>query len=182
MSRPRPYSFVTAAPPDETLGRATRLAHARSTYLRAAAEQSIDWHPWGTDPFELARRTSRPVLLDIGASWCHWCHVMDETTYSDAEVARLLGEHFVAIKVDRDEHPEIDRRYQRQVGALTGEGGWPLTAFLTPAGEVFLGGTFFPPPTVTAAPGSADCSARSPASGGKSRSGSPRTRAESRRA
>ncbi|MGB6500998.1 MAG: thioredoxin domain-containing protein [Thermoplasmata archaeon] len=136
---------MTAAPPDETLGRATRLAHARSTYLRAAAEQSIDWHPWGTDPFELARRTGRPVLLDIGASWCHWCHVMDETTYSDAEVARLLGEHFVAIKVDRDEHPEIDRRYQRQVGALTGEGGWPLTAFLTPAGEVFLGGTFFPP-------------------------------------
>ncbi|HTP56519.1 MAG TPA: DUF255 domain-containing protein [Thermoplasmata archaeon] len=125
--------------------RAHRLAGATSTYLRAAAEQAIDWHPWGTDPFDLARRSGRPVLLDIGASWCHWCHVMDETTYADAEVARLLGEQFVAVKVDRDEHPEVDRRYQRQVGALTGEGGWPLTAFLTPDGEVFLGGTFFPP-------------------------------------
>jgi uncharacterized protein len=125
--------------------RAARLTTARSTYLRSAAEQGIDWYPWGTDPFEVAQRTGRPVLLDIGASWCHWCHVMDETTYADPEVARLLGEHFVAVKVDRDEHPEIDRRYQRQVGALTGEGGWPLTAFLTPAGEVFLGGTFFPP-------------------------------------
>lgn len=125
--------------------RAHRLADARSTYLRAAAEQAIDWHPWGREPFELAERTGRPILLDIGAAWCHWCHVMDETTYADPEVARILGEKFVAVKVDRDEHPEVDRRYQRQVGALTGEGGWPLTAFLTPAGEVFLGGTFFPP-------------------------------------
>ncbi|MFY9717536.1 MAG: thioredoxin domain-containing protein [Thermoplasmata archaeon] len=133
-------------PSAEERGRGpSRLADARSSYLRAASEQAIDWHPWSADPFELARRTGRPVLLDIGASWCHWCHVMDETTYSDGEVARLLREHFVAVKVDRDEHPEIDRRYQRQVGALTGEGGWPLTAFLTPDGQVFLGGTFFPP-------------------------------------
>ena len=124
---------------------ARRLAEARSTYLRAASEQAIDWYPWGLDPFEVARRTGRPVLLDIGASWCHWCHVMDETTYADREVARLLEQHFVAVKVDRDEHPEVDRRYQRQVGALSGEGGWPLTAFLTPDGEVFYGGTFFPP-------------------------------------
>lgn len=125
--------------------RATRLAAARSTYLRSAAEQGIDWHPWGTEAFALAKRTGRPILLDVGASWCHWCHVMDETTYADPEVARLLGLHFIAVKVDRDEHPEVDRRYQRQVGALTGEGGWPLTGFLTPDGEVFLGGTYFPP-------------------------------------
>jgi len=124
--------------------RAHRLVDARSTYLRSAAEQSIDWHPWGPEPFALARRTGRPILLDIGAVWCHWCHVMDEGTYADGEVARLLAQHFVAVKVDRDEHPEVDRRYQRQVGALTGEGGWPLTAFLTPDGEVFLGGTYFP--------------------------------------
>jgi uncharacterized protein YyaL (SSP411 family) len=126
-------------------GRANRLAERSSTYLRSAAEQPIDWHPWGPEPFELAKRTGRPILLDIGASWCHWCHVMDEGTYVDAEVARLLAQEFVAVKVDRDENPEVDRRYQRQVGALTGEGGWPLTAFLTPAGEVFLGGTYFPP-------------------------------------
>ena len=121
-----------------------RLAERSSSYLRSAAEQPIEWYPWGSEPFELARRTMRPILLDIGASWCHWCHVMDEGTYSDAEVARLLLQHFVAMKVDRDEHPEVDRRYQRQVGALTGEGGWPLTAFLTPEGEVFFGGTYFP--------------------------------------
>jgi len=122
-----------------------RLANRSSSYLRSAAEQPIEWFPWGPEPFELAKRTGRPILLDVGASWCHWCHVMDEGTYSDPEVARILQQHFVAVKVDRDEHPEIDRRYQRQVGALTGEGGWPLTGFLTPEGEVFLGGTYFPP-------------------------------------
>jgi len=122
-----------------------RLAEATSAYLRSAAEQPIEWHPWGPEPFELARRTGRPILLDIGASWCHWCHVMDEGTYSDGEVARILLKEFVAVKVDRDEHPEVDRRYQRQVNALTGEGGWPLTGFLTPDGEVFFGGTYFPP-------------------------------------
>jgi hypothetical protein len=124
---------------------ARRLAGARSSYLRSAAEQAIDWHPWGTEPFELAERLHRPVLLDIGAGWCHWCHVMDERTYSDPEVVRLIRENFIAVKVDRDENPEVDRRYQRQVGTLTGEGGWPLTGFLAPSGEAFLGGTYFPP-------------------------------------
>ncbi len=133
--------------------RAARLTGARSAYLQSAREQAIDWHPWGPEPFELARRSGRPILLDIGAVWCHWCHVMDEGTYTDPEVARLLAQHFVAIKVDRDEHPEVDRRFQRQVGALTGEGGWPLTAFLTADGEVFLGGTFFPPQDAMGRPG-----------------------------
>ncbi len=131
--------------PAATAPRRSRLAGASSAYLRAAAEQPIDWHPWGTEPFELAKRSGRPVLVDIGAAWCHWCHVMDEGTYADAEVAKLLRQHFVAVKVDRDEHPEVDRRFQRQVAALSGEGGWPLTAFLTPDGEAFFGGTYFPP-------------------------------------
>ncbi len=130
-----------------------RLTDSPSAYLRSAADQPIEWYPWGPEPFELARRTRRPLLLDVGASWCHWCHVMDEGTYSDPEVARLLLQHFVAVKVDRDEHPEVDRRYQRQVGALTGEGGWPLTGFLTPDGEVFLGGTYFPPTDGQGRPG-----------------------------
>lgn len=134
-------------------GRASRLANAASLYLRSAAGQAIDWHPWGDEPFELARRLDRPVLLDIGASWCHWCHVMDEGTYADREVARILAEHFVAVKVDRDERPEVDRRYQREVNALSGEGGWPLTAFLTPGGEAFLGGTYFPPADGQGRPG-----------------------------
>jgi uncharacterized protein len=134
------------ADPGEAAGAPrSRLAEASSAYLRSAAEQPIDWHPWGNEPFELARRAGRPVLIDIGASWCHWCHVMDEGTYADPEVARLLRQHFVAVKVDRDEHPEVDRRFQRQVSALTGEGGWPLTAFATPDGDVFYGGTYFPP-------------------------------------
>ena len=90
------------------------------------------------------RRTS-PVLLDIGAVWCHWCHVMDGESYEDPELAGFLNEHFVCIKVDRDERPDVDARYQRAVQALTRQGGWPLTAFLTPAGEVFYGGTYFPP-------------------------------------
>ena len=130
-----------------------RLASATSAYLRGAHEQAVEWYPWGDEPFALARRIGRPLLLDIGAVWCHWCHVMDEGTYSDVEVARLINLHFVAVKVDRDEHPEIDRRYQRQVGALTGEGGWPLTAFLTPDGAVFLGGTYFPPQDGMGRPG-----------------------------
>jgi uncharacterized protein len=130
-----------------------RLASTGSEYLRGAAEQPIEWYPWGEEAFELARRTNRPILLDIGASWCHWCHVMDEGTYSDAEVARLLKQYFVAVKVDRDQNPEIDRRFQRQVGAYSGEGGWPLTAFLTAEGEVFLGGTYFPPQDGLGRPG-----------------------------
>jgi uncharacterized protein len=131
----------------------SRLARSSSAYLRSAAEQAIDWYPWGPEPFALAKRTGRPILLDIGAAWCHWCHVMDEGTYADAEVARILRQHFVAVKVDRDENPEVDRRYQRRVGALTGEGGWPLTAFLNADGEVFLGGTYFPPSDGLGRPG-----------------------------
>ncbi len=144
---------MTPADAGEGGTRATRLAGAASAYLRGAAEQPIDWHPWGPEAFELAQRLNRPLLLDIGAVWCHWCHVMDEGTYSDPEVARLLAMHFVPVKVDRDEHPEVDRRYQRQVSALSGQGGWPLTAFLTPKGDVFLGGTYFPPQDAMGRPG-----------------------------
>jgi uncharacterized protein len=132
---------------------AWRLADSSSAYLRGARDQAIDWYPWGEEAFEAAKRLNRPVLLDIGAVWCHWCHVMDEGTYSDDTVARLIGQHFVAVKVDRDANPEVDRRYQRQVNALTGEGGWPLTAFLTPKGETFFGGTYFPPQEGLGRPG-----------------------------
>ncbi|MCI4322179.1 MAG: DUF255 domain-containing protein [Thermoplasmata archaeon] len=138
---------------DRPVAKAHRLEHAASVYLRSAAEQAIDWYPWGTEPFELARRLGRPVLIDAGAVWCHWCHVMDEGTYSDPEVARILAEEFVAVKIDRDENPEVDRRFQRQVNALSGEGGWPLTAFATPDGEVFLGGTYYPPEDGLGRPG-----------------------------
>ncbi len=122
-----------------------RLAAEPSAYLKSAAHQPVHWHPWRDDAFTLAREQNKPILLDIGAVWCHWCHVMDGESYEDPQVADLLNRDFVCIKVDRDERPDVDARYQRAVAALTGQGGWPLTAFLTPAGDVFFGGTYFPP-------------------------------------
>ena len=122
-----------------------RLVDSPSAYLRSAAHQPIHWYPWSEEAFEAARTQDRPVLLDIGAVWCHWCHVMDGESYEDPELAGFLNEQFICIKVDRDERPDVDTRYQRAVQALTRQGGWPLTAFLTPAGEVFFGGTYFPP-------------------------------------
>jgi len=107
--------------------------------------QPIHWHEWGEEAFAAARRENKPMLLDIGAVWCHWCHVMDRESYDDPEVAKIVNENFVAVKVDRDERPDIDSRYQVAVSALTGQGGWPLTAFLTPDGKPFYGGTYFPP-------------------------------------
>ena len=122
-----------------------RLAASASAYLKSASHQPIDWHAWGPEPFRLARDADRPVLLDIGAVWCHWCHVMDGESYEDPRLAEFLNQHFVCVKVDRDERPDVDARYQRAVQLLTQQGGWPLTAFLTPDGEVFYGGTYFPP-------------------------------------
>jgi hypothetical protein len=122
-----------------------RLADAASAYLQSAAHQPIHWYPWGAEAFAAAASLDRPVLLDIGAVWCHWCHVMDGESYEDPAVAAFLNANFVCIKVDRDERPDVDSRYQRAVQALIRQGGWPLTAFLTPAGEVFYGGTYFPP-------------------------------------
>jgi len=101
--------------------------------------------PWSDAAFARARAERKPILLDIGAVWCHWCHVMDGESYEDSAIADLLNRDFVCIKVDRDERPDVDTRYQRAVQALSGQGGWPLTAFLTPDGEVFFGGTYFPP-------------------------------------
>jgi uncharacterized protein len=121
------------------------LAAEPSAYLKSAAHQPVHWRPWGDAAFAAARAADKPILLDIGAVWCHWCHVMDGESYEDPEVAELLNRDFVCVKVDRDERPDVDTRYQRAVQALTGQGGWPLTAFLTPAGEVFFGGTYFPP-------------------------------------
>src|SRR5579859_1518595 len=121
------------------------LAQASSSYLRSAMHQPIHWHEWGEAAFATAQQQNKPVLLDIGAVWCHWCHVMDRESYENPEIASLINRHFIAIKVDRDERPDIDARYQLAVSALTGQGGWPLTAFLTPEGKPFWGGTYFPP-------------------------------------
>ena len=121
------------------------LSRASSAYLRSAMRQPIQWHEWGAEAFAIAQRENKPMLLDIGAVWCHWCHVMDRESYDDPEIAAIVNENFVAVKVDRDERPDIDSRYQSAVQAVSGQGGWPLTAFLTPDGKPFYGGTYFPP-------------------------------------
>jgi uncharacterized protein YyaL (SSP411 family) len=120
------------------------LEHAASSYLRSARHQPVQWHAWGEEAFVRAKAEDKPILLDIGAVWCHWCHVMDRESYEDTEIARLINEHFVAVKVDRDERPDVDARYQAAVTAISGQGGWPLTAFLTPDGRPYFGGTYFP--------------------------------------
>ncbi len=129
------------------------LASASSAYLRSAMHQPIQWNEWGETAFEAARRENKPILLDIGAVWCHWCHVMDRESYDNPEVAAIINQHFIAVKVDRDERPDIDSRYQAAVQAISGQGGWPLTAFLTPEGKPFFGGTYFPPESVWGRPG-----------------------------
>jgi uncharacterized protein YyaL (SSP411 family) len=120
------------------------LEQAASSYLRSARHQPVKWHPWGDEAFARAQAENKPVLLDIGAVWCHWCHVMDRESYEDPEVAAIINENFVAVKVDRDERPDVDARYQAAVSAISGQGGWPLTGFLTSDGRPFFGGTYFP--------------------------------------
>ncbi|HSY36216.1 MAG TPA: thioredoxin domain-containing protein [Acidobacteriaceae bacterium] len=133
---------------DESLkdeGSLNSLSRAASAYLRSAQHQPIEWNEWGAAAFEKARRENKPVLLDIGAVWCHWCHVMDRESYENPATAEVINKNFVAVKVDRDERPDVDTRYQSAVAAISGQGGWPLTAFLTPDGKPYFGGTYFPP-------------------------------------
>jgi uncharacterized protein len=131
--------------PDSSIAGVTnQLENAASSYLRSARHQPVQWHPWSSEAFARAQTENKPILLDIGAVWCHWCHVMDRESYEDAEMARLINDHYVAVKVDRDERPDVDARYQAAVSAISGQGGWPLTAFLTPDGRPYFGGTYFP--------------------------------------
>ncbi len=126
-------------------GRPNALTGAASAYLRSAMNQPVNWMEWGEAAFDLAAKEDKPILLDIGAVWCHWCHVMDRESYEDEATAQIINDHFIAVKVDRDERPDVDTRYQAAVSAISGQGGWPLTAFLTPDGKPYFGGTYFPP-------------------------------------
>ena len=121
------------------------MKNSASPYLRSAAHQPIDWHEWGESAFEQAKNKDKPILLDIGAVWCHWCHVIDRESYENPETAKIINENFVPVKVDRDERPDVDSRYQSAISAISGQGGWPLTGFLMPDGRPFFGGTYFPP-------------------------------------
>src|SRR6478609_384231 len=122
-----------------------RLASETSPYLLQHAGNPVDWYPWGDEAFAQARSLDRPVLVSIGYAACHWCHVMERESFEDAAVAALMNASFVCIKVDREERPDVDAIYMDAVQAMTGQGGWPLNAFLTPAGVPFYAGTYFPP-------------------------------------
>jgi uncharacterized protein YyaL (SSP411 family) len=130
-----------------------RLANEKSAYLRHAAHQKIDWYPWSEEAFERARSEDKPLFLSTGAVWCHWCHVMARQCFEHDEIVNLMNELFINIKLDRDERPDIDRRYQQAVAAMGGGSGWPLSVFLTPEKKPFFGGTYFPPEDMQGRPG-----------------------------
>ena len=121
-----------------------RLAGQTSPYLRQHQDNPVDWYPWGEEAFARARTEDRPVMLSVGYSSCHWCHVMAHESFEDESTAALLNERFVSVKVDREERPDVDAVYMEAVQAITGRGGWPMTVFLTPDRRPFYGGTYFP--------------------------------------
>ncbi|GIX05703.1 MAG: hypothetical protein KatS3mg115_0106 [Candidatus Poribacteria bacterium] len=133
--------------------RRNRLAEATSPYLLQHADNPVDWYPWCEEALERARREDKPILLSIGYAACHWCHVMEKESFENPEIARIMNEHFVCIKVDREERPDLDALYMMAVQAMTGHGGWPLTVFLTPDLVPFFGGTYFPPEDRQGMPG-----------------------------
>jgi uncharacterized protein len=122
-----------------------RLARETSAYLLQHQDNPVDWYPWGEEAFARARSEDRPVLLSVGYSACHWCHVMEHESFESPQTAALMNEHFVCVKVDREERPDVDQIYMQAVQSMTGHGGWPMTVFLTPDGVPFYGGTYFPP-------------------------------------
>ncbi len=130
-----------------------RLALEKSPYLLQHANNPVDWLPWGEEAFEKARREDKPVFLSVGYSTCHWCHVMERESFENESLASVLNEHFVSIKVDREERPDVDRIYMLFVQASTGAGGWPMSVFLTPDRKPFFGGTYFPPDNRWGRPG-----------------------------
>ena len=121
------------------------LSSENSPYLLQHAENPVDWYPWGPPALEKAHSEDKPIFLSIGYAACHWCHVMAHESFEDPAIAELLNQHFINIKVDREERPDIDSIYMQAVVAMTGQGGWPMSVFLTPDGRPFFGGTYFPP-------------------------------------
>ena len=159
LSTPAPVAPQEAPPhaasevtPDATHP-ANRLAGETSPYLLSHAHNPVDWYPWGEEALERSKREDRPIFLSIGYSACHWCHVMERESFENESIAELMNTHFVCIKVDREERPDLDEIYMRSVQMMTGRGGWPMSVFLTPDLEPFFGGTYFPPEAVDGRPG-----------------------------
>jgi hypothetical protein len=130
-----------------------KLIDETSPYLLQHAHNPVDWRPWGNEAFARAKTENKLVFLSIGYSTCHWCHVMERESFENEEIARILNEHFVSIKVDREQRPDVDEIYMNAVVMTTGSGGWPLSVFLTPEGKPFYGGTYFPPKDAFGRPG-----------------------------
>src|SRR5512140_2803264 len=130
-----------------------RLIDEKSPYLLQHAHNPVDWYPWGPAALEKARKEDKPIFLSVGYSTCHWCHVMERESFENEDVAQILNEHFVPVKVDREERPDLDRVYMLFVQASTGSGGWPMSVWLTPEGKPFFGGTYFPPDNRYGRPG-----------------------------
>ena len=122
-----------------------RLINETSPYLLQHAHNPVDWYPWGTEALELSKKLDKPILLSIGYSACHWCHVMERESFENVHIAKLMNDNFVCIKVDREERPDLDHIYMSAVQLMTRHGGWPMTVFLFPDGRPFFGGTYFPP-------------------------------------
>src|ERR1700736_5361512 len=122
-----------------------RLAAETSPYLLQHADNPVDWYPWGEEALAKAKQENNPILLSVGYSACHWCHVMAHESFEDAETAAMMNRLYVSIKVDREERPDVDSVYMQAVQAMTGQGGWPMTVFCTPRGVPYFGGTYFPP-------------------------------------
>ena len=139
--------------PTAPSARTNRLVREKSPYLLQHARNPVDWYAWGEEAFEKARRENKPIFLSIGYSTCHWCHVMERESFENAPVAEFLNAHFVSIKVDREERPDVDKIYMTFVQATTGAGGWPMSVFLTPELKPFFGGTYFPPDSRYGRPG-----------------------------
>ncbi len=147
---------TTPMPPKTPAKTSNRLIHEKSPYLLQHAYNPVDWYPWGEEAFAKATREDKPVLVSIGYSTCYWCHVMEQESFENPEVAALMNETVVAIKVDREERPDLDAIYMSAVMAMTGSGGWPMNVFLTPEGKPFWGGTYFPPDEWHGRPGFKD--------------------------
>src|SRR5882724_2791033 len=130
-----------------------RLAREKSPYLLQHAHNPVDWYPWGEEAFAKAASENKPIFLSVGYSTCHWCHVMERESFENEDVAKVLNEHFVPVKVDREERPDVDRVYMLFVQASTGSGGWPMSVWLTPERKPFFGGTYFPPDNRYGRPG-----------------------------
>src|SRR5437868_371465 len=142
---PQSKTKVTIATAADRPAHTNRLAREKSPYLLQHQHNPVDWYPFGPEAFEKAKRENKPILLSIGYSTCHWCHVMERESFEDATLAAYLNEHFVPIKVDREERPDVDKIYMTAMQAMGLGGGWPLNAFLTPELKPFYGGTYFPP-------------------------------------